>query len=326
MGHSTPIADIVDCHHHYYDVDQPCYRFLQSLGASSYFPEQYAAATGDLPIRRTIHVDAMPDDGLGEVQWLESLIAAGRAPTLAGIVASCDLSQPDVETQLRAIVAASSRVRGVRFMLDYDGPFDGKNATHIACSRHNTDFLRDTNGAAERFARGYALLAKYNLSFDLQCCPAQLEAAAALAAKHPDVPVVIDHLGKLRRLALDGGADDAAKLAQWRAGMAAMAALPHVYVKLSMFGYMVPQWHTDAAKEAYLKTLVREVIALFGAHRCMINSNWHQNGAAADSDGLDATGPSMAELFAKVQSWVADYDETSQQHLFSLTAAAFYRV
>ncbi|OQR99380.1 hypothetical protein ACHHYP_06921 [Achlya hypogyna] len=324
MGKSVAIADIVDCHHHYYDVNLPCYAFLKSLGASSYAPEQYTAAVGDLPIRRTVHVDAMPDDGLGEVRFLESLVAAGRAPTLAGIVAYCNLAAPDAAARLEELVASSPRLRGIRFMLDYDGPFDGKNATHISVSRYNVDYLRDTMGAAAKFEAGYALLAKHNLSFDLQCCPGQLAAAAALAARHPDVPLVIDHIGKPRRLALDAIDDEA--LAVWRAGMRQLATLPHVFVKLSMFGYAVPLWHEDAAKEAYIKGLVREVIDLFGTKRCMVNSNWHQNGAAADSDGMDVTGPSMDELFAKVQSWVADLDDESQHDLFSGTAAAFYRV
>ncbi|OQR81998.1 hypothetical protein THRCLA_23258 [Thraustotheca clavata] len=262
----------------------------------------------------------MPDDGLGEVQFLEKLVASGRAPTLAGIVAACDLSHPDVDEHLKQLVVASTKLRGIRFMLDYEGPYDGKNATHISCSRHNTDYLRDTSGAAEKFEHGYGLLAKYQLSFDLQCCPAQLDAAAALAARHPNVPLVIDHLGKLRRLSLDGSALDAAKLEEWRHGLRKMAALPHVYVKISMLGYIVPNWHQDAKKEAYVKDLVREVIALFGTKRCMFDSNWHQNGAAADS------GPSMQELFDKYQSLVADFDEESQHDLFSGTAAAFYRV
>ena len=51
--------------------------------------------------------------------------------------------------------------------------------------------------------------------------------------------------------AADGGAADEVKLTEWRKGMALMAALPQVHVKLSMLGYSVPGWHADAAKEAH---------------------------------------------------------------------------
>ena len=134
------------------------------------------------------------------------------------------------------MAAAPKLLRGVRFILDYDGPFDGQNATHIASTAPGylltegaapVDYLRDAE-AAPLFERGFALLAQHKLSFDLQCCPAQLPAAAALCARHPSVPVVIDHLGKPRHLAADGGETDRAKLEEWRAGMEMMARLPQV--------------------------------------------------------------------------------------------------
>ena len=161
----------------------------------------------------------------------------------------------------------------LRYILDYDGPFDGVCPTHVACKDHDTDYLRDPTAAAA-FERGYSLLAAHGLSFDLQCCPAQMEAAAALFSRHADVPVVIGHMGKPRKLAADGGAEDLAKLASWRAGMTKLAALPHVSCKLSMLGAAVPGWFADAAKEAVLRDLVLEMIDLFGAGRCMFTSNW----------------------------------------------------
>ncbi|ETV97967.1 hypothetical protein H310_09274 [Aphanomyces invadans] len=320
-------ADIVDAHHHFYDTNEKHYSFLKSLGASPYLPEQYAEAVGEIPISRSVHIDAMPDSGIAEVEWIESLIAAGRAPTVAAIVAAVNLAEEDVDAQLAAIVAASSKVRGVRFMVDYEGPFDGgKNATHIAVSRHGNDYIRDTSGPAQAFERGFALLAKHSLSFDLQCSPLQLDAAAALISRHPDVPVVVDHLGKVRHLALDGSDAETNKLAVWRAGMTKLAALPNVYVKLSMLGYVVPGWHEDAKKEAFVRDLVREVIGLFGVNRCMFASNWHQNGAAANADGIDATGPTMPELYASFHEWVSEFSEADRRALFAGTAAKFYRI
>jgi predicted TIM-barrel fold metal-dependent hydrolase len=64
---------------------------------------------------------------------------------------------------------------------------------------------------------------------------------------------------------------DSAKLAQWRAGMTLLSTLPQVRVKLSMIGYALPGWHRDAGKAALAKALVLEVIAMFGAERCMFS-------------------------------------------------------
>lgn len=319
---------IVDAHHHYFATSKNAFNgFLGSLGAPDYLPEQYKKDAGSLPIVKTVHIEAMPDSGLDEAKWVESMADSGEC-TVAAIVAGCNLADADAEAQLDALKAACPRLRGIRYIIDYDGPFDGgQNATHPNMKRHDggIDYLRDPAPAAD-FERGFKALASRGLSFDLQCCPAQMTAAAALCARHPDVPVVIDHLGKPRHLLADDGPEDAAKLAEWRAAMSAMAKLPQVYVKLSMLGYSVPGWHADATKEALLRSLVNETIDLFGASRCMFASNFHINAAGSDSDFKCETGPEMAELYAKFESWVAHRSADEQASLFSGAATTFYKL
>ena len=93
-----------------------------------------------------------------------------------------------------------------------------------------------------------SLLSRHFLSFDLQCAPAQLTAAASLFARHPHTRVVVDHMGKPRNLRADGGEADLAELETWRQGMDALASLPHVHVKLSMLGYALPGWSESPDK------------------------------------------------------------------------------
>lgn len=317
---------IVDCHHHFLAPDQPYHALLGKLGAPAYTAAQYLEDSGSLPITKTVHVEAIADDGLGEAAAVDALANSG-ACKVAAIVANCNLAADDAAAQLDALKACSPRVKGIRLILDYDGPFDGVNCTHIACKEHNTDYLRDPV-ASKAFERGFALLAERDLSFDLQCCPAQMAAAEALVKRHPNVRVCIDHLGKLWRLQVDGGADDAAKLAAWRSAMTGLAALPQVCCKLSMLGSAVPGWPGDAAKEALLKDLVLEVIALFGPKRCMFNSNWHINGAISNSDAphdADA-GLTMAGLFERFASWTAHLSAEDRDWLFAKSAEAFYRI
>ena len=325
---SLSINEIVDAHFHFFDPPNNSFnKFLGSLGAPAYLPEQYDQHAAGLPIKKTVHVEAMCDDALGEAKWVESLADAGRC-RVAAIVAGVNLAHPDAEQQLDALKASCPRLRGNRYILDYVGPFDGGSATHVNMKRHEgggIDYLRDV-AAASDFERGFAALAARGLSFDLQCAPAQLPAAAQLCARHPGVPVVIDHMGKPRHLALDGSAEDAEKLSEWRAGMRLMAAQPQVFVKLSMLGYSVPGWHAHADREALLKSLVLEVITLFGARRCMFASNFHISAAGSDSDGKSNTGPEMAELYAKFESWVAHLGDEDKARLFSGSATEFYRL
>ena len=110
-----------------------------------------------------------------------SLIEAGRAPTGKAIVGKVDLAAPDAAQKLEALVKTSDLVKGVRYIIDYDGPFGEDNGTHPEVSRHGKDYLRGPE--ASDFERGFALLKKHGLSYDLQCAPAQLPAAAALLAR-----------------------------------------------------------------------------------------------------------------------------------------------
>ncbi len=272
-------------------------------------------------IAQSVHVEAMPDDGLAEVTWVESL--NGRTGCRVGaIVASCNLSDPNCAGILAALKAASPKVKGIRYILDYVGPFEGgKTATHVNALRHKCDYLRGEEKDA--FARGFALLHPNGLSFDLQCAPAQLVAAAAMCSLHPETKVVIDHLGKPRHLGQAPERDEA-ELAVWREGMTALARLPNVYVKLSMLGYSVPGWHAEEKKEALLRSLVREVITLFGAHRCMFASNFHINAACSDSDGAHPSGPSVVELYDKYAAWVSDLSSQDRRFLFADSAKTFY--
>jgi predicted TIM-barrel fold metal-dependent hydrolase len=303
-----------------------------------YLPSQY---TNDViePLRKigvnvygTVHVEAMPDDGADEVSWLENMPDANY---VKAYVASCDLTLDNVEEELVKVVnAAPGKVRGIRWILDCVGKFEGgKTATHPATLRHDgIDYLKSTS-----FERGLAQLEKHGLSFDLQCAPIQLvESAAALFGKYQSLKVCIDHLGKPRRLLgedllEDGSVNanntlDSAEVEMWRTGMKSMAALPNVYVKLSMMGYAIPGWTRTPERQALLKSLVRETISMFGVRRCMVAWNWHVNGAVSDGDGASNAGPDAVELLEKFMWFFEGYTEEDQAWLFSGTAKEFYRL
>lgn len=251
-----------------------------------YLPEHYEEDLDGLFFGKTVHVEVLPDDGAKEAEWISYLAVMGRCRA-TGLVAACDLAADDAAAKLEAIVKskAGKRVRGIRWILNYAGPLaEGEEPVVSKATWHRVphDYLSgEDEDAKARWEKGYGLLVAHNLCFDLQCNPHQLAGAAALCARHPSVPVVLDHFGHPRHLTGDAAADEPT-LAVWRAGMTALAALPHAHVKLSMFGYAMPNWWKDPVKEEQLKILVRWVIELFGAKRCMFASNWPVDGV----DGL----------------------------------------
>ena len=340
--------EVIDPHHHFLDTaNQPFQTFMNKFATNvTYLPEDYTRdvieplAKVGVKMIGTVHVEAMPDNGVQEVAWVEQMMvtmegsSSGNINYVKGYVASANLTDDTIEQQLQQLVGTTSKLRGIRWILDCVGKFEnGTTATHVATTRHDgIDLLK-----SPRFEQGLALLEKYNLSFDLQCAPIQLvETAAALFGKYPSLQVCIDHLGKPRTILgndlLDDGSVnpnvtvDEAELKVWREGMTAMAKLPNVHVKLSMLGYTCPGWMRTKERQEVLKSLVRETIELFGANRCMVAWNWHVNGAVSDADNMSQVGPDAVELLDKFLWFFEGYSDEDKDRLFAGTAKEFYRI
>lgn len=336
--------EVVDPHHHFIDTANNSFQtFLgKFLPNVSYLPKDYTRdvieplAKAGVKMIGTVHVEAMPDNGVKEVAWVERMMTTTDQNSLyvKGYVASANLSEDTIEEQLQQLVGTTTKLRGIRWIVDCVGKFEnGTTATHAATTRHDgIDLLK-----SPKFERGLALLEKYKLSFDLQCAPVQLvETAAELFARYPSLKVCIDHLGKPRTIlgkdVLDDGSVnqnltvDEAELKVWREGMTAMAKLPNVYVKISMLGYTCPGWIRTNERQQVVKSLVRETIELFGANRCMVAWNWHMSGAVSDSDVLSEVGPDAVQLLDKFCWFFEGYSEEEKDGLFAGTAKEFYRI
>ena len=74
----------------------------------------------------------MPDDGLAEAMWVSSLASQKRC-SVAAIVASCDLASDDAVAKLKRLKDKCALLRGIRYILDYDGPYvEGVRRTLVA--------------------------------------------------------------------------------------------------------------------------------------------------------------------------------------------------
>eukprot|EP00568_Trieres_chinensis_P003949 CAMPEP_0183292366 /NCGR_PEP_ID=MMETSP0160_2-20130417/1445_1 /TAXON_ID=2839 ORGANISM="Odontella Sinensis, Strain Grunow 1884" /NCGR_SAMPLE_ID=MMETSP0160_2 /ASSEMBLY_ACC=CAM_ASM_000250 /LENGTH=405 /DNA_ID=CAMNT_0025453303 /DNA_START=61 /DNA_END=1278 /DNA_ORIENTATION=- len=315
-------------HHHLLDTANNTFStFLQSLlGNMSYLPENYAESVVE-PVKAagvewlgSIHMEALPGnnpgDGPSEVAWLQSLVDDGKYDA-KGIVGSCDLSADDAMTCLTDLKAASPLLVGVRWvLLRWLFPRNG-----------GKDLLQGgvDGGVLPSFEKGYAALADHNLTFDMQCEVNQLPSFFELASRYPDIPVCINHLG---RPAIVWGVNDTeanqTAISEWRTNMKAMASLSHVYVKISMLGHIVPNWIADEDREALVKQMVLETVALFGPERCIVNFNWWLNAAVSDSDFFGSVGPEPVEFLQKTMSWFQNYTEEEKEWLYWKSAETFY--
>ncbi|WP_294279524.1 amidohydrolase family protein [uncultured Sphingomonas sp.] len=260
-GVSAARPPFVDAHFHLWDHGVLRYPWLDAAENAAIAPDyriaDYRAELSAWNLVGAVHVDAGADpcQGADETVWLNRVAQDDGLPS--GIVARVELNHPAVEPQL-AWQAGHPRVKGIRHLINWH-PTDPSRRAYEA------DLTRDPNWRA-----GYALLGRYGLSYDFHGFPPQLAGLAEVAARHPEVPVILNHL------ALPIMAD---ALEEWRAGLIDFAAMPHAAIKLSGAGFVGPRF--DPAGFA---DIVAEVIDRFGTERVMVATNFPTDRLAADLD------------------------------------------
>ena len=296
----TERPPFVDAHVHLWDLSHIRYPWLMPPFAEDgpngsvepiardYGLDDYLADARSWDVRGIVHVDAGADpaDALKESDWLQAMADARGMPN--AIVAFAALDDSKVEALLAAHAERRS-VRGIRHIVNW----------HSDPVRTYTP--RDVTGD-EAWATGFALLGKYGLSFDLQAYPGQFPGLAPLLERHPEVPVMINHAGMMVG---ESGRDE------WRAGMRALAAIPHVAVKISGIGFAFRPWTIEQMRDYVLET-----IELFGTDRAMFASDFPTDKLFGGFDQhLDA-----------YNAIVADFSDDERRALFAGNANRLYRL
>jgi len=294
---------IVDAHHHFWDLGRNPYPWLAgemdptfrygdySAIRRSYLPEDYRRDTARQGVLRTVHMEAEWDvaDEVGETRWLHDVQARHGLPTV--MVAHARLEGDDVEKVL-AGHAAFPAVRGVR-QKPAAAPSPGR-------------VVRGAPGSMDdpRWRRGYALLEKYRLSYDLQTPWWHLAEAADLARDFPRTQIIVNHTGLPADRSREG-------LAEWRRALETVAARPNVAIKISGLGQRDHSWPWDGNRQ-----IVRDTVAIFGVDRCMFASNYPVDRLCASYD----------TIFGAFRRFVTDRTDADQTKLFHDTAVRVYRM
>jgi predicted TIM-barrel fold metal-dependent hydrolase len=295
--------EIVDPHHHLWDLDNHHYSWLQDEPADakvcgdttpirrSYLLEDFLADARDVRLTKSVHIENgwSSGDPVDETRWLQTIADHDGFPH--GIVAYAALESATVKSDLERH-AEFGNVRGIRQILNWH-PDPKKTFVDRA------DYLVDAD-----WQRGFRLLARYNLSFDLQIYPSQMRDAARLAHANPDVQIVLDHAGMPLERTATG-------VTEWQCGMRLLAKSPNVFAKISGLGMLDWTWTVETIRPWVLQT-----IDVFGPSRCMFASNF-------PVDKLYGDYTSLWTAFAEI---VSTYTSQEQFDLFSGTATRVYRL
>src|SRR5258707_6857270 len=185
--------EIVDAHHHIWQmknlpwlVGEPVPRIFGEYDSirRDYPIEEYLADIRKCGVSKTVYVQVnwIPDQELDETRWVQGVANKFGYPN--AIVGFADLAKSDVEQTLAAHLE-SPLFRGVRQQLHWH-----TNAQYRFASR--PDLMNDS-----QWRRGFALLEKLGLIFELQVFASQMADGAILAADFPETTIVLEHCGML---------------------------------------------------------------------------------------------------------------------------------
>jgi predicted TIM-barrel fold metal-dependent hydrolase len=240
---------------------------------------------------KSVHVTALwgPGRALDETKWLQA--QADRTGFPHGIVCNVDLSADDADAQLKA-QKQFPNVRGARQMLYWDRQPERQGAIR-------PDFCNDPG-----FRRGFALLEKYDLHFELQVYAHQVHYAAELVKAFPNVRMILVHAGMLTERTPDA-------INVWRAALTTLAAFPNLHVKLSGLGM-----YSNGITYPQARQVIRDVIQIFGVERTIYGSNFP----------LEKLHASYEDFIAVYRKVMAEYPDTEQRAVFHDNAMKFYRL
>jgi L-fucono-1,5-lactonase len=216
-----------------------------------------------------------------ETDFLLGLAECDRS--IAGVVGWLDFRGRDICERLERY-SKRERLVGFRHLVEFEA---------------DDDFL-----LREDFLRGIAHLERYGFTYDIVIFPRHLANAVKFVEKFPAQRFAVDHLAKPEirsgRVSME-----------WRDGIAALAAHPNVYCKLSG---MVTEadwvnWRADDFTP-YLDA----VVGAFGVERVMFGSDWPVCLVAA----------TYAQVLGIVEAYAGRFSANEREKIFCENAARFY--
>ncbi len=188
-----------------------------------------------------VHIQAAigSPNSVTETRWLDEMAKTGPAPMR--IVGDCALNGENATSQLEEHQESPLFV-GVR---DF-----------------NAEVMFAAKEILPNYEKSLIYLTKKNLIFDLDCEWQNIPQALQLAQRHPELQIVLEHIGFPRRR-------DDEYFDNWSKAVHNLAKAPNVTMKLSGIGMTDPRFTRDS-----LRKWAEVSIEAFSPQRCVLGSNW----------------------------------------------------
>ena len=278
---------IIDTHLHLWDPGYLRYPWLDDIPMLNkpYLLADYNRATGPIQVEKMVFLQCEVDFAqfMEEAEWVTGL--AQDDPRIQGLVPWAPLEKGDGARAALEKLADNRLVKGIRRIIQFEDDIE-------FCLRPD-------------FIRGLQALPDYGLSFDICINPMQLANTIKMVAQSPDVPFILDHIGKpdIKNQVFE----------PWRQEIRTLAGFPNVWCKLS--GLVTEADHANWTRDD-LKPYIDHVIECFGFERVIFGGDWPVATQASDY-------PCWVETLA----WaVSGASEEEIRKLFHDNAIEFYRL
>jgi predicted TIM-barrel fold metal-dependent hydrolase len=286
---------IIDTHVHLWDVKHPELKWvwlekdavhpilgnidaIKSVGFTVHDLWSEARFSG---IEGFVHVQAAigSPNPVTETLWLTEM--AKTAPVPMRIIGDCALNQEDAIEILDAHRQSSLFV-GVR---DF-----------------NAEPMLAAKKILPQYEKSLSYMAEHNLVFDLDCEWQNMESARDLAQRHPDLNIVLEHIGYPRQR-------DDEYFSNWSKAVTKLASAPNVTMKISGLGMTDPNFSKES-----LRRWVDHCLESFGADRCVLGSNWP----------VDRLFSSYNVIIAYMREYIGSLNQSEQEAICNKNAKKIY--
>jgi predicted TIM-barrel fold metal-dependent hydrolase len=266
------------------DADHPILGNIDAIKVLRYDINALWAEARFADVGGFVHVQAAigSDDPVKETMWLTRM--RETAPVPFTIVGDAELGGNDAMRQL-------------------DGHCESQYFVGIR-DFHSEPMLA-AGDVIPQFETSLEVMAERGLVFDLDCEWPNMPAARDLALRHPDLTVVLQHIGFPRRR-------DDEYYANWAAGLRTLAEAPNVTCKVSGLAMTDPRFTAES-----LRRWIDTPLEVFGPDRCVLGSNWPVDRLYSSYDVImDIYRQRIAEIFSP----------DDQRKVLSENAARIYRL
>jgi predicted TIM-barrel fold metal-dependent hydrolase len=146
-------------------------------------------------------------------------------------------------------------------------------------------------------------MAKKQIVFDLDCEWMNMPEARKLAERHPDLPIVLEHIGFPRERT-------DAYFQNWKKAIDGLASAGNVTMKISGVAMTDPFFTKES-----LKRWVESCLDAFGPDRCVIGSNWP----------VDRLYSSIDPILGYYRDFISKLSVSEQEKILNKNASKLYK-